>query len=83
MHRFKHLNFYIAGMKASTTYYLHQDYFNGSALIAYGPVLTFTTGAIPAVFTFLLILHARRCSRRPNSPTQTSSGFRLRAFRDR
>ena len=40
------LNFYIAGMKASTTYYLHQDLFNGSVLIAYGPVLTFTTGAI-------------------------------------
>ena len=40
------LNFYIAGMKASTTYYLHQDVLNGSTLVAYGPVLTFTTGAI-------------------------------------
>ncbi len=40
------LNFYIAGMRASTTYYLHQDTFNGSSFSAYGPVLPFTTGAI-------------------------------------
>ncbi len=40
------LNFYIAGMQADTTYYLHQDLYNGSSLIASGPVLKFTTGAI-------------------------------------
>ncbi len=40
------LNFYIAGMEASTTYYLHQDVYNGSTLTSQGPVLKFTTGAI-------------------------------------
>ena len=40
------LNFYIAGMEASTTYYLHQDLYNGSSLISHGRVLTFTTGPI-------------------------------------
>ena len=40
------LNFYIAGMLASTTYYLHQDLYNGSSLVSQGPVLTFTTGPI-------------------------------------
>ncbi len=40
------LNFYVAGMRASTTYQLQHDVINGP-LTTSGPVLSFKTGAIP------------------------------------
>ncbi len=41
------LNFYIAGMRASTYYQLQQDVLNGPFATP-GPILSFTTGALPA-----------------------------------
>lgn len=41
------LNFYIAGMRASTTYTLQQDVYNGP-FDTIGPLESFTTGAIPS-----------------------------------
>ncbi len=41
------LNFYVAGMRASTTYQLQHDLFNGPFNTP-GPVLDFTTGALPS-----------------------------------
>ncbi len=40
------LNFYVAGMRATTTYQLQQDILRGP-FVTPGPVLNFTTGAIP------------------------------------
>jgi arylsulfate sulfotransferase len=41
------LNFYVAGMRANSTYQLQHDVFNGP-FDNPGPVLSFTTGTIPA-----------------------------------
>ncbi|MDQ2839570.1 MAG: aryl-sulfate sulfotransferase, partial [Acidobacteriota bacterium] len=41
------LNFYIAGMRSSTTYTVQQDVYNGP-FDTLGPLLTFTTGAVPS-----------------------------------
>jgi arylsulfate sulfotransferase len=41
------LNFYVAGMRASTTYQLQHDLFNGPFNTP-GPVINFTTGALPS-----------------------------------
>jgi hypothetical protein len=43
------LNFYVAGMRANTTYTLQQDVFNGP-FDTVGPTLSFTTGAVPNFF---------------------------------
>jgi hypothetical protein len=43
------LNFYIGGMRAKTTYSIQQDVFNGP-FDTVGPILSFTTGAIPNFF---------------------------------
>jgi arylsulfate sulfotransferase len=41
------LNFYVAGMRAATTYLLQHDVYNGP-FDSVGPVLSFTTGAVPS-----------------------------------
>jgi arylsulfate sulfotransferase len=41
------LNFYVAGMRASATYQLQHDLFNGPFNTP-GPIVDFTTGALPA-----------------------------------
>ena len=43
------LNFYVAGMRPNTTYMLQQDVFNGP-FDTVGPILSFTTGAVPNFF---------------------------------
>jgi hypothetical protein len=41
------MNFYVAGMLASSTYALQHQIINGSS-VTYGPKLSFTTGSIPS-----------------------------------
>lgn len=67
------LNFYIAGMRASTTYLLQQDLLNGP-FDTPGPQLTFTTGSASAsrVNVSPMVMHAAQ------PPTNTSYPFELR-----
>ena len=66
------LNFLIAGMTASTTYQLQQDQYRGPFNTP-GPVLSFTTGAIPSSVT--IPAHATRSG--PIAPTSMSFPFVL------
>ncbi len=45
------LNFYVAGMRASTTYEIQHDLINGPFTTS-GPIFNFTTGAIPGNISF-------------------------------
>lgn len=66
------LNFYIAGMYASTTYTLQQDTYKGP-FDRVGPALSFSTGAIPATVTFA----TRSTITGPVTPTSISYPFIL------
>jgi hypothetical protein len=64
------MNFYVAGMRASSTYQLRHDVIHGASITT-GPTLTFTTGAVAVtlpVVTQPVPLHA---------PTSTTEGVTL------
>jgi hypothetical protein len=61
------LNFYIAGMRASTTYQLQQDVLNGPFSTP-GPLLSFTTGAVPSG----LPIAAYSVIKAPQAPNNTA-----------
>lgn len=67
------LNFYIGGMRASTTYILQQDTLNGP-FDTPGPQLRFTTGSVPSSFDAYnpFVIHPGQ------APTNTSYPFELR-----
>lgn len=46
------MNFYIAGMLASSTYNMHYEVKTGSTIVPDSTILPFTTGALPSTITF-------------------------------
>jgi len=67
------LNFYIAGMRAATTYVLQQDTLNGP-FDTPGPSLTFRTGAVPGSFD----TYGPFVIKPAQAPTSTSYPIELR-----
>jgi hypothetical protein len=65
------VNFYVAGMRANTTYTLQQDLFNGPFNTP-GQPLTFTTGSVPASLP-----HGGSIIKPAEPPTSTSYPFEL------
>ena len=61
------VNFYVAGMRASTTYTLQQDVFNGP-FDTMGPMMTFTTGAVPSG----VVLATTSIAKAASSPNATA-----------
>ena len=46
------MNFYIAGMRASSTYNMHYEVATGSTIVPNSTILPFTTGPLPSSITF-------------------------------
>ena len=46
------MNFYIAGMRHSSTYNMHYEVATGSTIVPNSTILPFTTGPLPSSITF-------------------------------
>ena len=69
------VNFYIGGMRASTTYTLQQDLFNGP-FDQPGPPMTFHTGSVPSSFQ----TYSSSVMKSPEAPTSISYPFELKCI---
>jgi hypothetical protein len=68
------LNFYVAGMRAKTTYVLQQLRLVGARIVATGPELAFETGDPRLILPGPIVANA------PDSVTSTENGILLTAF---
>jgi arylsulfate sulfotransferase len=63
------MNFYVAGMTPNTTYSMQHDVLRGPQIVA-GPLLSFTTGALPVSVSPVIV-------RQPQLPTSQTQGVLL------
>lgn len=66
------MNFYIAGMRANTTYVIRHDLFSGPRVIT-GPSLTFTTGNVPFTLPHFTVVNP------PQLPTSLTNSILLQS----
>lgn len=69
------LNFYLAGMRENTTYYVQQQELRSGSVVSVGPQMTYRTGSIPS--DIVIPNHFRLTG--PALPTSVTYPFELRA----